>query len=85
MLCLIFWELGKKRELKKKNKKTQTQKIPDSFVNEDSEEEEVKPTIYNSAEERRKFYLLTIGMEEEFEEVEEEIQDSEYDGYSGDG
>ena len=73
MLCLIFWELGKKREPQKKNKKTQTQRIPDLFVNEDSEEEEVKPTIYNSAEERRKFYLLTIGMEEEFEEVEEEI------------
>ena len=56
ILCMIFWELGKKREPQKVKENPQvTQNIPSVNFDEDSEEEEVPQTIYNSAEERRKF------------------------------
>ena len=66
-----------------KQKPQKRRKIP-AHDNEDTEEEEVTQTIYNSAEARLAFRILTEGMEEEQEEVEEETQDSEYDGYYSD-
>ena len=38
-----------------------------------------------SAVKRRRLHKLLEGMEEESEEAEEEIQDSEYDGFYSDG
>ena len=57
VLCWIFWELGKKPEPQQRKPSPQRRRKVPVYVDEDSEEEEVKETIYNSAAARLAFRL----------------------------